>query len=155
LNADLARAKPATAVDQGERQAIAAAVRAGQSIGAVARRFHRSKATVATVARAAGIALDESRTARAAAARRDFSLTARIELGNRLAERVREKLDDPSLTPIQLQQLATAYAILVDKRRLEDGEATARTEEMRTNIRERLAKQLDELAEWRTHTGHE
>ena len=132
-------------VSDEERAAIEAALRGGQSGGATARQFGRSISTIVGIAKRAGIALDQSATNKAVAARRDFDLANRLDLLNTLFTKAGE-LSGKIKKPIELQQLATAVAIMIDKRRLEDGEATSRAEVHDDSTRTQLAGRLDELA---------
>lgn len=129
-----------------ERAAIEAALREGQSGGKTARQFGRSIGTVVGIAKRAGIALDQSATKKAFQARRDYGQSNRLELINEFFDKTHEMLHTTQLTPLGLQQMATALAILVDKRRLEDGEATSRSEVHDDSTRARLGGRLDELA---------
>lgn len=109
-----------------EREAIAADLAAGTSAGRVARARGRSISTVLKVARERGIALDQSRTQKAVAARADFDRTARLELLNEGVATARRLLRGIT-APHHLQQWSVAVGILIDKRRLEDGQATSRS----------------------------
>lgn len=124
-------AKPLT---DAERAAIVAALEAGDSVNAVARHSGRSLGTVSNIANAAGIELEHSMPQKSAAARdavaqvrKDFDLAARLDLLNQgfvKAGNLLASLSDPA----DLQRWSTAVGILIDKRRLEDGDVTSRTE---------------------------
>jgi hypothetical protein len=79
---------------------------------------------------------------------------ARLDFLNRLFTKAETMLSD-CRTPRQLQTLVTATAILIDKRRLEDGEATGRMEVSNPGeeARERIARRIDELAARRREKG--
>ena len=110
-----------------ERTAIIAALRAGGSVCGVARESGRNKSTISRIAAAEGIDTQRCATEKATAARLDFDQAGRLALINELVSAARTML--PGIRkPIELQQLSTAVAIMIDKRRLEDGEATNRTE---------------------------
>lgn len=140
-------------VSDEERERILAALRSGLSAGATARQCGRSQPTVSRIAAAAGINLNQSPTKKAVAARKDFAQAERLELLNTLFLKAGE-LSEKIKKPIELQQLATAVAIMIDKRRLEDGEATSRSEVHDDSTRSRLAGRLDELAARRAVRGN-
>lgn len=133
-------------VSDEERAAIEVALRDGASVGTVAQQSGRGKATVSRIAAAAGIDLERSNVNKAAAARKDYGQANRLELINEFFDKTHEMLHTTQLTPLGMQQMATALAILVDKRRLEDGEATSRSEVHDDSTRARLGGRLDELA---------
>lgn len=133
------------ALSEDERGKIAAALRDGQSVGAVARAFGRSKSTVSVIARNRAVPLERSRTEKAAAAVADYALERRVDLLNQGFAKAAELL--PSIqSPMWLQAWSISLGILIDKRRLEDGEATGRVEVSGDDARERLAARLDDLA---------
>ena len=127
-----------------DRVGILRALQGGESQNAVARRFGCGAATVNRIAKRNG--LEYSAPKHAAEARRDYAAAERLALLNKLFDKVREMADGPSLTPNGLQALTISMGILTDKRRLEDGEVTARTEVNGGDARERIARRLDELA---------
>jgi hypothetical protein len=133
-------------VTDDERAAIEAALRDGQSGGKTARQFGRSIATVVGIAKRAGIALDQSATKKAVAAKVDYDQANRLQLINEFFTVTRSMLHTGAETPAQLKDLSLTLAILVDKRRLEDGEATSRSEVHDDSTRTRLGGRLDELA---------
>lgn len=136
-----------------DHAAILDALQTGESQNAVARRFGCSPATVNKVAKANGLngqtewhsPAKRPLPPEAEAAAADYCLERRMRLLNRVFDRA-EELIETATTPNKLQALATAVAILIDKRRLEDGDVTARTEVNGGGARERLARSLDELA---------
>lgn len=138
------------AVDHAE---IIAALQAGESQKAVARRLGCSPSTVNAVSKKANVYPNGSpRRNPGVAAAEDYCLERRIALLNKIfakAEQMAETVDKPH----QLQALAIAVGILTDKRRLEDGEVTARTEVNGGDARERIASRLDELAARRRASG--
>lgn len=134
-----------------ERAAIVADLETGLSVRATARKHGRDPSTVSRIGQAAGVDIQRCQTNKATAARRDYDLTARLALLNKVFDRVEALLPDTD-KPLELQQLTTALAIAIDKRRLEDGEATSRNEVSSSGVRDRLAGRLDELAaRRRTH----
>lgn len=144
-------------VDHG---AILEALQAGESQNAVARRLGYSPATVNKVAKANGLnGANEYRSApkrplspEIEAAAADYCLERRIALLNKVFNKA-EELIETATTPHKLQALAIAIGILTDKRRLEDGEVTSRTEIHGDDVRERLTSRLDELTRRRREKG--
>ena len=134
-------------VDHG---AILEALREGESQNAVARRLGYSTSTVNRVARLNGIEWHSPEKRPDAAA--TYSLERRLALLDKVFARA-EALVDAASTPHQLQSLAIALGVLIDKRRLEDGDVTQRTEVGGGGARERLAQKLDELAARRAATA--
>lgn len=122
------------------RAAICDAVRAGASVRAAATQFGVSVGVVAKITR--GLSRDRETRKKP----RDFARDRRLALLNRGFVRASELLEAVT-TVQQLQTWAVAVGVLIDKRRLEEGEVTARTE-MVTDDRARaeLARRLDELA---------
>ena len=135
------------------RAALAPALRGrivdllGQGVtrNAIAREVGCSASTVTKVAREEGVEFDRSFTRNATASKVDYDQAERVALLNELF-RVAQTMAPALATPAQLQTLATAVAILIDKRRLEDGEATSRTDVVTTDARDRIARRIDELA---------
>lgn len=139
-----------------DRQAIVGLLKGGKSAHAVAQATGRSKSAIAAIARAEGLTSATTAPAAATAARVTraeaaalFAETRQLTVLSRLADAVQARLDaadERPLTPLEMQQTATAFAILIDKWRLIEGEATQRTEVAAVGARERLAARLDELA---------
>lgn len=132
--------------------AILADLKAGASVRATAKAHGVSAMTISRIGAANGIDANRTRTKKANEARRDYAQTARLGLLNKVFDRIEEIL--PTCTRAQeLAQLTTALAIAIDKRRLEDGEATSRSEVSSHGVRERLVSKLDELAARRRPAG--
>lgn len=132
-------------VSPGEEQQILDALIAGQSQNAVAKQFGRGCATVNRIAKANG--LEYSAPKNAIEARVDYCAAERLKLLNAGFDKALELLPHID-APQPLQQWTVAVGTLIDKRRLEDGEATSRSEvsDHRDDARARLAGRLDELA---------
>ncbi|GIW06373.1 MAG: hypothetical protein KatS3mg060_1178 [Dehalococcoidia bacterium] len=124
-----------------QRTAIIDAVRSGASVRQAAAQFGVSVGVVAKLTR--GLARER---APAPKKRADYDRARRLEVLNRAFTHALELL--PTVTkPAQLQAWAVAVGVLIDKRRLEEGEVTARTEMVTADAaREELARRLDELA---------
>jgi len=143
-----------TRLSDEQRAAILADLRAGGSVRAVARAHGTSAMTVSRTGRSGGVEVTYQATKKASACRKDWALVERLELLNRLFAKADELL--PTVVrPLHLQQLATTVGILIDKRRLEDGDATGRMEVSTpaADARERIAGRLDELAARRRTEG--
>ncbi len=132
-----------------DHEAILEALQSGEAQKAIARRLGCSPGTVNRLAKLNGLEPSSSRkmelSAAASAAASDYCLERRLALLNKVFAKA-EELIDTATTPHKLQALAIAIGILTDKRRLEDGDVTARTEVQSGGARERLARSLDELA---------
>ena len=107
------------------REAILAALLSGVSVHEAAKTYGVGKGTVSRYAAAAGLSLERSRTKKAAEAVAEYALTKRLELNNKLFANI-ERLADEGLDAGQVQGVSMAYAVLTDKRRLEEGEVTER-----------------------------
>lgn len=139
-----------------DHEAILEALRSGESQNAVARRLGCGLATVNRIAKRNGL---ESHTVQkislspeAKAAADDYNLERRLALLNKVFNKA-EELIEAATTPSRLQSLAIAVGILIDKRRLEDGEVTSRTEINGDAVREQLTSRLDELTRRRREKG--
>jgi hypothetical protein len=134
-------------VSDEEHERIVEMLRGGHSQNAVAKALGRSPGTINRISQQLG--LEYSTPTKAIEARIDYALEQRLDLLNAGFEKARELLDGID-RPSQLMQWAIALGTLTDKRRLEDGEATSRSEV--TNVddaRARIASKLDELAQRR------
>lgn len=136
--------RPVSPVTPQEREQIIEALKAGGSIHGVAKTCGRAKGTVSAIAHSAGI--ERSAPEKAVAARVDYCAAERLVLLNEGFAKAREILETVR-TPNGLQSWTIAVGILTDKRRLEDGDATSRSEVIGvSDTRSRLASRLDELA---------
>ncbi len=83
----------------------------------------------------------------------DFNDRRRQEVGNRMVAILERRLsqleESDKISGRELKDLAVAFGVLTDKRRLEDGLATDRTETSEVPAREILRDKVDELAERR------
>ena len=138
-----------------DHSAIVEALKSGESQNATARRLGCSVGTVNRIAKLNSLEPYSGQkppvpneVVQAAA---DYCLERRILLLNKMFTKA-EELIEQATTPHKLQALAIAMGILTDKRRLEDGEVTARTEVSGGDARERIASKLDELAARRRTT---
>lgn len=140
-------------VDHG---AILEGLKGGESQNAVARRLGCSVGSVNRVAKLNGLEChsvkNQAAEAAVSAALADYSIERRMALLNKVFAKA-EALIDTATTPHKLQALAIALGILIDKRRLEDGEATSRAEIYGDDVRERLTSRLDELTRRRREKG--
>ena len=103
-----------------EEKAIIEALKVGRSVRDVAAEFDRGKSTVGNIANRNGLDLvDVHRTKRAAATNTCYASEDRIKLIGELLNKAKQlmKTCDSSR---DLQYLATAIAIGIDKRRLEE-----------------------------------
>src|SRR5579864_8029078 len=137
-----------TRIPEETELAILEALRTGVSQNSAAKKLAVRVSTVNRIAKANG--LQYSAPKNAAAARRDYAQKERLALLNEGFDKAREMLHTTKyLTPDGLQKWSTALGILIDKRRLEDGEATSRQEMNLVDpavARERVLGQLTKLA---------
>ncbi len=75
-----------------------------------------------------------------------YDLERRIELSNKGFARLEDILEDVQ-TPDQMRSWANAFGILVDKRRLEEGQATMRVETLNGGAKALLDAKIKELTE--------
>ena len=134
-----------------DHSAIRDALDAGEPQKKIASRLGCSPATVNKIAKANGVHPGSLPKNPGVAAAADYCLERRILLLNKMFLKA-EELIEQATTPHKLQALAIAMGILTDKRRLEDGEVTARTEVSGGDALERIASKLDELATRRRTT---
>lgn len=124
------------------RAAIVADLRAGKSQYRIAKDHGVSQGTVSKIAKAEGISGIYSAPKNAAAARITYDLERRLALSDKFFEHLEAALDGH---PGNVKDWAIAYAVLVDKRRLEEGKATER-HEFTDSDREYVTGRVDELA---------
>lgn len=131
-----------------EKKKIIGYLKEGKSQNWVAKEVGRSADTVCRLAKAEGIQSDIRAPKNANEARRDYALVERISLLNELFDHARAML--PKIKDAkELQALTIAIATAIDKRRLEDGEATNRSETVDTERRQKMRESLDEVAQRR------
>ena len=139
-----------------DHSAIIEALDAGESQKSIARRLGCGVATVNRTAKRNGVPAGSIQKGPLPDAvvqvAEDYCLERRLILLNKLFTKA-EELIEQATTPHKLQALAIAMGILTDKRRLEDGEVTARTEVNGGDARERIASKLDELSARRRETS--
>lgn len=99
----------------------------------------------------------EERTAKIARLRKELQdglISNAVTIGKRIAEIAeREKKDGNKQNGGALREYSVAQAILIDKYRLETGEATERHEMLGKEAKETLKQKIDELAARRTKTA--
>ena len=143
-----------TRLAESQRIAVLADLRSGRGVRATAAAHGCSPPTVSRIARAAGLDVTLQAAKKAAEARKDWAAAERLDLLNRLFAKAESMLDGVG-SELHLQQLTMAVAVLIDKRRLEDGEATSRADVTHSGeeARGRIARRLDELAARRRADG--
>lgn len=110
-----------------QRKDIQAALLAKVGVNEAARQYKVGKATVSGIAKAMGIDTERSATEKAERAASAYNKERRAQLSNKMFQKVEELLGQIEPTD-SLKDLVMAFAILTDKRRLEEGEATDRRE---------------------------
>lgn len=131
-----------------QRAAILAGLRAGLSQGKVARENGCHPSTVCRIAKAEGIDSTNAAPKRALAAKRDYDQVERLQVLNAFFEKAQSMLGRCH-APQEFQQLTVALAVLIDKRRLEDGEATSRQEINTTSAREQALARITDITQRR------
>ena len=116
-------------ITDGERDEILDLLRAGHSHNEVARRTGRSQTKVSNLAKQYSIAPVNPAPSKAIKASVDYCRAERQNLINLGFEKIQDLITSQDLTARDMKDLATAAGILIDKRRLEDGEATGRHEQ--------------------------
>jgi len=127
------------------RDRIAALLHAGTPRNEIARQVGCSPGVVTKIAQALDVPCDRSQTKKATAAKRDYDQAERLALLNAGFDKARSLLEAIT-TPAHFQTWSVALATLIDKRRLEDGEVTSRTDVVTGSARELITRRLDELA---------
>lgn len=108
-------------IGEDEEKRIIEALESGRSTRDVGREFDRSHSTIVDVAKRNGLDLaDRSETKKAAIAKSCYAAEDRIKLVGELLNKARSMLKTCDSSR-DLQYLATAIAIGIDKRRLEEG----------------------------------
>ena len=108
-------------VGEDEERAILEALESGKTTRQVAEDFDRAPSTISDVAKRNGLDLAErSETKKAAIAKSCYASEARIELVGELLNKAKQLMKSCDSSR-DLQYLATAIAIGIDKRRLEEG----------------------------------
>ena len=129
-----------------EREAILADLRSGMGRNAVARKHGRAMGTVTAIAKRAGMTTDWAAPKKAIEARQDYAQAERLVVLNELFDGIRASILRADWKPHEWRELATALGIAVDKRRLDDGEATSRHDQsVSAPIDRELARLADEL----------
>jgi hypothetical protein len=138
------------AVEHARRLMVEDGYSATRAAESVAEDLGSTGRTVMRWAEAQGIGLGElsrdiHKTRAATEATIYYGQERRLELSNQLFARVKSMTDGVKAAN-EMKDLATAFAILTDKRRLEEGKSTERHEVAVVDARERL---LNEVAERR------
>lgn len=101
----------------------------GRSQHAVAREVGVSHTSVNNIAKAKSIKPSHVAPAHAIEAKKQYDLTGRLELSNELFDCIRALINSKDVGARDIKDLALAYGICTDKRRLEEGESTSRSEQ--------------------------
>jgi predicted transcriptional regulator len=104
----------------------------GMSQNAVAKELDISPAAVNRYAKEKSIDPLYVAPTRAISTKKTYNVARRCELSNELFDKIREVLQQPGITAKDLKELALAFGITTDKRRLDDGDSTSRSETIST-----------------------
>jgi phosphoglycolate phosphatase-like HAD superfamily hydrolase len=140
-------------VSEEERETLRRLHAEGKGRNEIARQLGRSAGTVTNIASELGLSFDRSATKKASEARAAYAEERRLELIGKGFDKA-----DDMLAAIadagEFQKWSVALGTLVDKARLETGQATNRSETVDPTRRERIKGTLDELAaKRREHLG--
>ena len=138
----------AAALTDKERKKIIRLLKENKSHGEIAKEVKRSKDTIRRIANQTGLNRSNGAVKKAGQARRDYALAERVSLLNELFDKARAMLPHVEDAK-ELQALTIAIATAIDKRRLEDGEATNRSETVDSERRQKMRESLDEVAQRR------
>ena len=140
-------ARPRKIKDE-QRKAIAQALREGIKPVDLAKEYDVSKNTIFTIAKENQIDMLQEATKKAKAVQSVYDKAKRGQLLDKFFDKIDDQLDK-DLDANDLRNLSIAIGTVIDKRRLEDGEATQRTEVSSNDARERFVRRIDQLAERR------
>ncbi len=136
---------------------VAELVRSGMSISKASAQVGEQHGVTARTARfwvqRAGIKLDTQHQPNF----QDFNEQRRARAGNQLAEvlegrikQLHRQIQEGEQVPSrEIRELTVAFGVLTDKRRLEDGDVTDRTEQTTVPAREIIEAKIEDLAERR------
>lgn len=127
------------------RERLEQLLRSGVGVRGTARLTGVSPMTVSRFAKSIGLDVSSPATAAPIAANKAYNAAERVRVIDLLFAKIEELMPTCS-TPHKLQALATTLGIAIDKRRLEDGDATSRTEVTGDEAREQLTRRIHELA---------
>lgn len=135
-----------------ERKRIVSLLQEGMSQSGVAKEVKRSKDTVGRIGREAGIESDGRSTKKATEAARDYAKAERLQLLNKGFDKAGDLLKSIKEAK-ELQAWMVAVATGIDKRRLEDGEVTDRSERHSHDHSGDLEKYFKDLDAFREING--
>jgi primosomal protein N' len=135
-------------IQEEQRKAIAQALREGIKPLDLAKEYNVSKGTIQNIAKEHEIDIVQSITKRANEARTIYTKTERGKLLDRFFDKIDEVLKTAT-DANDIRNLSIAMGTIIDKKRLEEGEATERTEVNGNDARERFMRRIDQLAERR------
>lgn len=117
------------AVSNDKRARIQTLLLEGRSHGAIAKEVGVSHTTVGNFAKEKSIKPAHAAPQVALAAKKEYDAAGRAALSNELFDRIRALVADPNTRARDIKDLALAFGICTDKRRLEEGESTSRSEQ--------------------------
>ena len=118
---------PQKPLDPDKRKGIQAALLADTGVNETARLFKCDKATVSRIASSMGVDAQQAAVKKAQVAGALYAKERRLQLSNTLFQKLEQLLAGVEPND-SFKDLVMAFAILTDKRRLEEGEATERRE---------------------------
>lgn len=130
-------------LSQQGRDTIRTLLEEGYSHNSISKKMGCSQSTVSRLATREGIECINPAPMKAVYANKDYSKANRVALLNKMFERGEQMIDTPGLTARDYKDLMLGFAVGIDKRRLEDGEASKVTEQRGGLDLEAEFKQLD------------
>jgi hypothetical protein len=125
--------------------AVLRLLREGKSQNAVARELGVGASSVSRIARTHGIPPAYAAPKNANLSNSTFAQVKRLKLIDDMVETLYGLMTDVEKAS-DFYHLTMSAAVLIDKRRLEDGEATSRAEVNNTDARDRIAGRIAQLA---------
>lgn len=139
-----------TRISEAERRKVIALLREGLTPYAVAKQTKPSRPTVYKIAREEGIEVDVKQTKKATEARKAYAEKRRLEIIGKGFDKADELLK-PITEAGEFQKWTVGLGTLIDKARLETGEATSREERWSGDVREKhFDKLFGQLDAYRT-----
>lgn len=140
----------ASPVTETEYAEIATTLHDGATCGGAARKHGRSKDTIRRIARDEGVDFVRTKTKNATQARIAYAEERRLEIIGKGFDKAEAMLEGIS-EAADFQKWSVALGTLVDKARLETGEATSREEQWNGDARDRqFSKLFSQLDAYRT-----
>jgi cobalamin biosynthesis Mg chelatase CobN len=137
------------AVTRSQYDKVCELLREGGSYYGIGKQLSMNPNTVRMIAQKAGLDRSDVRMTEAIKAKQVYTKERRLEIADRAFELLDQMLGEVG-SPKDMQAWVSAFSQMVDKHRLEDGEATARTEVVTDQARQAVRDRLDAVVERRS-----